>query len=523
MSNALMSIELMTCIAAISLAPTEARAQGRPDCPGRIICPLTGDLVCKERCPLGENEAARTLGCCAADAPEVSPGMVSGQDEDGPISLRDTLQPLIDHFNSGQGKPRFVALLSSTCPACVFGAKAVRDSVLNAYPDADIQVSIVWIDMLPSDNAEAATKSSAIFDDPRVKQFHDPDRKSGYVIAKDLLYENAGPAWDIYLYYDKDAQWADAPPKPVDWVHQLGGGRRADAARFRPGQRLVDALRESTGKILSAEKSANDGTLKDGLALVATNDRTMLQVNGMMCQGCVDSVTKALAALDGVREVEVNLQSKLAWVVLDSPNAVSGDTLVDAVKKAGFDAAIVSTQTNRDGAATRPARATSRPAARLNATCPISGALLGADAPTFSYQGRTIGICCAGCEKAFLSWSKDKRDAYLFENRQPVNLQFLSFPSCPNTPQLRQRLTKALAELGIDLEITEVDLMDLEKGDPRLRYGSPTILINGADLMGKGPSAQPGLACRIYADGGLPSLDELLQRLQECCSTADDN
>ena len=523
MSNALVSIELMICIAAISLAPVEAKAQDRPDCPGKIMCSLTGALVGNDRCPIGANEASRIPLCCAANAGEVSLGMVSWQDQDGPISLRDTLEPLIDHFNSGRGKPRFVALLSSTCPACVFGAKAVRESVLNAYPDADIQVSIVWIDMLPSDNEKAASKSSAIFDDPRVKQFYDPDRKSGYAIAKDLLYENAGPAWDIYLYYDKDAQWTDAPPKPVDWVHQLGGGRRVDAARFRPGQRLVDALQESTGKIFSGKKPATDGTLKDGLAPVVTNDRTMLQVTGMMGQGCVDSVTKALAALAGVREVEVNLQSKLAWVVLDSSNAVSNDTLIDAVEKAGFDAAIVSTSTDRGGAATRPAEATSRPTARLNATCPISGALLGADAPTFSYQGRTIGICCAGCEKAFLSWSKEKRDAYLLENRHAVDLQFLSFPSCPNTPQLRQRLTKALAELGIDLQVTEVNLLELAKDDPRLCYGAPTILINGADLMGQVPSERPGLRCRIYADGRLPSLDELLQRLQDCCSTADDN
>ena len=523
MSNALMSIELMTCIAAISLAPVEARAQDRPDCPGKIICPLTGDLVCKDRCPLGKNDGASAPLCCVADAPEVSPGMVSLQDEDGPISLRDTLEPLIDHFNSGRGKPRFVALLSSTCPACVFGAKAIRESVLKAYPAADIQISIVWIDMLPSDNEEAATKSSAIFADPRVTQFHDPDRKSGFAIAKDLLYENAGPAWDIYLYYDKNAQWADAPPKPMDWVHQLGGGRRADPARFRPGQRLVDALRESTGKILSGNKPATDRTLKDGPALVATNDRTILQVNGMTCQGCVDAVTKAIAALDGVSDVEVNLQSKLAWVVLDSPNAVSDDKLVDAVKKAGFDADIVSKQTDSGGAATRPAEATSPPAARLNATCPISGALLGADAPTFSYQGRTIGICCPSCEKTFLSWPKEERDAYLIENRQAVNLQFLSFPGCPNTPQLRQRLTKALADLGIDLRVTEVNLLELAKDDPRLRYGAPTILINGTDLLGQGPSEQPGLCCRIYADGGLPSLDELLKRLQDCCSTADAN
>ena len=173
MSRALLSIELMVCFAAVSVTHGKARAQDRPDFLGKIICPLTGDLVSKDRCLLGENEAARTSQCCTADAPEVSPGMVSWQDQDGPISLRDALAPLIDHFNSGQGKPRFVSLLSSTCPACVFGAKAVRDSVLNAYPHADIQVSIVWIDMLPSDNEEAATDSSAIFDDPRVKQFYD--------------------------------------------------------------------------------------------------------------------------------------------------------------------------------------------------------------------------------------------------------------------------------------------------------------------------------------------------------------
>ncbi len=40
----------------------------RPDCPGRIICPLTGDLVCRDRCPLGkradgEEEAAKAGSC----------------------------------------------------------------------------------------------------------------------------------------------------------------------------------------------------------------------------------------------------------------------------------------------------------------------------------------------------------------------------------------------------------------------------------------------------------------------------
>lgn len=38
----------------------------RPDCPGKIECPLTGELVCRDRCPLGAEKAkAETVpGCC---------------------------------------------------------------------------------------------------------------------------------------------------------------------------------------------------------------------------------------------------------------------------------------------------------------------------------------------------------------------------------------------------------------------------------------------------------------------------
>ena len=47
-----------------------------------------------------------------------------GQPDGGPVTLATSLQPLIDHFNAGKGTARFVAIVSSTCPACVFGAEA---------------------------------------------------------------------------------------------------------------------------------------------------------------------------------------------------------------------------------------------------------------------------------------------------------------------------------------------------------------------------------------------------------------
>ncbi|MBI4603497.1 MAG: hypothetical protein HY721_16215 [Planctomycetes bacterium] len=37
----------------------------RPDCPGKIICPITGEEVCADRCPLGP-EAAKSAAKTAA-------------------------------------------------------------------------------------------------------------------------------------------------------------------------------------------------------------------------------------------------------------------------------------------------------------------------------------------------------------------------------------------------------------------------------------------------------------------------
>lgn len=37
----------------------------RPDCPGRVECPLTGEPVCRDRCPAESAEAAPA--CCPGE------------------------------------------------------------------------------------------------------------------------------------------------------------------------------------------------------------------------------------------------------------------------------------------------------------------------------------------------------------------------------------------------------------------------------------------------------------------------
>ncbi|MBI4556731.1 MAG: hypothetical protein HY706_04045 [Candidatus Hydrogenedentes bacterium] len=48
-----------------------ALAAERPDCPGKIICPLTGAPVCKDRCPVlpgnsDDGQPGTGRSCCAS-------------------------------------------------------------------------------------------------------------------------------------------------------------------------------------------------------------------------------------------------------------------------------------------------------------------------------------------------------------------------------------------------------------------------------------------------------------------------
>ena len=59
-----------------------------------------------------------------------------------------------------------------------------------------------------------------------------------------------------------------------------------------------------------------------------------LKIDGMMCQHCVAHVTKALAEVEGVISVEVNLKKKTAVVELEKE--VDNERFISAVTEAGY-------------------------------------------------------------------------------------------------------------------------------------------------------------------------------------------
>jgi len=61
-----------------------------------------------------------------------------------------------------------------------------------------------------------------------------------------------------------------------------------------------------------------------------------LNVEGMSCSHCENSVKKAVGALDGVASVEVDLKDKKVTIEFDSEK-VSIDKIKDAIEDQGYD------------------------------------------------------------------------------------------------------------------------------------------------------------------------------------------
>ena len=62
---------------------------------------------------------------------------------------------------------------------------------------------------------------------------------------------------------------------------------------------------------------------------------TTIKVKGMSCQHCVGSVTKALSEIDGISDVQVNLEKGEATFSEQSP--VAEQTIKDAIARIGFE------------------------------------------------------------------------------------------------------------------------------------------------------------------------------------------
>lgn len=100
-----------------------------------------------------------------------------------------------------------------------------------------------------------------------------------------------------------------------------------------------------------------------------------------------------------------------------------------------------------------------------------------------------------------------------------INLEFQYFEGCPNHLKMQENLFNAIKGLEDKIELKKV-LVEDELTALQVKFrGSPTLLIEGEDLLGMPAPENPSLACRYYP-GGLPSIDVIRKAILEKLETS---
>lgn len=233
---------------------------------------------------------------------------------------------------------------------------------------------------------------------------------------------------------------------------------RATTAHAGPQTAASDATSEAAEKSAAAEKSGATEKADQGKPRA-------FAIEGMSCQGCVDTITAALTKLPGVRAAQVSLQDRRATILADASQVPDAQILA-AIAAAGYKG-----QTEAASAATPAATAQSATAQPAAAKSPVLVNIT-RGAKDLHAVSMAIGLAQSAL--------KDGRPATIFLNVEAASLaakdlgadvQFADFPP------VKQMLANFLAAGGQVLicgHCAHVDHLD------------PQNVIAGAQLMSHG-------------------------------------
>ena len=110
-----------------------------------------------------------------------------------------------------------------------------------------------------------------------------------------------------------------------------------------------------------------------------------------------------------------------------------------------------------------------------------------------------------------------------------MNVELLWWEGCPSTERALEAVREALSELGLSgVEVQTREMVSDDDARAAGFVGSPTILIDGVDLVPAADEEQIGLSCRVYRrrDGRIspiPDPDDLRDALQRAARRAEVN
>jgi hypothetical protein len=86
-----------------------------------------------------------------------------------------------------------------------------------------------------------------------------------------------------------------------------------------------------------------------------------------------------------------------------------------------------------------------------------------------------------------------------------MKIEVLYFSGCPNHEPAVGLVRKVVSDLGLGVQVDEVELRGGDDAQRARFFGSPTIRVNGVDVE---PAARSrtdyGFTCRMYGRSGVP-------------------
>lgn len=79
-----------------------------------------------------------------------------------------------------------------------------------------------------------------------------------------------------------------------------------------------------------------------------------------------------------------------------------------------------------------------------------------------------------------------------------MRIDFLFWRDCPSHPEARELLRDVLEERGVEAEIVEREVFTQDEAEELAFPGSPTIRIDGRDIVPPEDGEPYSLTCRVY-------------------------
>lgn len=130
----------------------------------------------------------------------------------------------------------------------------MRKEILDRNPGLDIAVTSVWLPVLKTDDKVGADENVSILAESRVRQYYDPDGRTGRWFHQHVVVPDAriatkplfchGIAWDAFFLYGPQAKWDDAPETAL----AAGGPIVKESTILRDAVEHLTGQPRSTGK-----------------------------------------------------------------------------------------------------------------------------------------------------------------------------------------------------------------------------------------------------------------------------------